>query len=114
MKEDTEKVVGIITRAIVGGTMPPEAVGKTEIGSVHIGTEAKKENAVIGVTEGIETGIEETDEIETTGITTGKEMVGEAAVTGIGNPESTVDDILAPEPGLEAEEIPVEKRAPRV
>ena len=111
MKEDTE--IGIITRATVGGTMAPEAVVKTAIGSVHKGTEAKKENAVIGVTEGTER-IEETDEIETTGITIGKEMVGEAAVTGIGNPESTVDDILAPEPGLGAEEILVEKGAPRV
>ena len=108
MKEDTE--IGIITRATVGGKMAPEAVVKTAIGSVHIGTEAKKENAV---TEGTER-IEETEEIETTGITIGKEMVGEAAVTGIGNPESTVDDILAPEPGLEAEEILVEKGAPRV
>ena len=94
--------------------MAPGAVVETEIGSDYIGTEAKKENAVTGMTEGTETGIEETDAIETTGITIGKEMVGEAAVTGIGNTESTVDDILAPVPGLEAEEIPVEKGAPRV
>ena len=71
MKEDTE--IGIITRAILGGTMAPEAVVKTAIGRVHIGTETKIKNAAIGVTEGIER-IEETEEIETTRITIGKEI----------------------------------------
>lgn len=86
---------------------------KTEIGSVHIGPETMKKSAAIGVTEGIER-IEEIVVIEATGITIGKEMGGEAAVKGIETPESTADDILAPEPGQEVEKIQVEKGAPRV
>lgn len=93
---------------IVGGT-----IAETEIGSVPIGTEAMTEIAAIGVTEGIER-IEEIVVIETTGITIAKEMEGVAAVIGIETTESTAGDILAPDPGLEVEEILVEKGALRV
>ena len=106
---DTE--IGIeINKATARGT---SAVVETEIRSVLKGTEAMIENAAIGMTEGIER-IEEIVVTETTGITIAIEMEGEAAVIGIGTTESTADDILAPEPGLEAEEIPVEKGALRV